>query len=274
MMKKIASHDNIDIFAPGNSRFSFLKSPYAAHRTFSAVDIYYGSFGSEAFSPVTGKVIDIRKFDSPTPFKNRDFPEYIIAIQQEKYVIKILHVEPEISEEDIVSKGDRIGNFIRNGYFIFWNDPVVHVEVRHPDDYLRASNNLCLKPSIEWNNLPYSGILEIDCRVKEINDKYALLSAPYETCGNLKGFPLKGGFLDGYVSTDRGSGFFGIIHQQGHSIPELLSIEITKDGSEIECAGISFCLNFRRPFIKVIPVSHGKRPFSPGDAIHIRIEVL
>ena len=136
ILKKIASHADVDIFAPDNSRFSFLKSPYAAHKTGSAVDIYYGDFGSVAFSPVDGKIIDVQSHDSPTPFKDWNTNEYVIAISQNKNVIKILHIKPDVTPGETISKGDKIGTFIHNGYFIFWNDPVMHVEVRQPEDYL------------------------------------------------------------------------------------------------------------------------------------------
>jgi ABC-type cobalamin/Fe3+-siderophores transport system ATPase subunit len=96
IVKKIAGHELIEIYAPDKSRFSFLKSPYAAHKTNSAVDIYHGSFGSEAVSPVDGKIIDIRSFDTPTPFKNIDSKEYLIAIKQGNHVIKILHIKPDV----------------------------------------------------------------------------------------------------------------------------------------------------------------------------------
>ena len=112
IMKKIASHSDVDIFAPRNSRFSFLKSPYAAHKTGSAVDIYYGDFGSDAFSPVDGRIIDIKSYDTPTPFKDWNSKEYVIAIRQHHHVIKILHIKPDVSPGDVISKGDKIGTFI------------------------------------------------------------------------------------------------------------------------------------------------------------------
>jgi hypothetical protein len=270
-MKKIASHDEIDVFAPERSRFSFLKSPYAAHRTHSAVDIYYGDFGSHALSPVDGEVIDIQSFDTPTPFKDRDFKEYVIAIRQGGYVIKILHVKPDVSLGDAVSKGDRIGTFIHNGYYTFWNDPAMHVEVRLPGDYLRASNNLQLVPNIEWNELPSDRNIEFECRVEEINKKYALLLAPYETCGDVRGFALDGGFLDGYISSME-DGFFGIVKPHGFFHPKV-SLEVTKDNSGIKCNGIAFCLSFREPGIKVIPLKYGDGFLSVGDKVCIKIEV-
>lgn len=271
-MKKIASHETIDIYAPDESRFSFLKSPYAAHKTNSAVDIYYGSFGDEAVSPVDGKIIDIRSYDTPTPFKNIDSKEYLITIEQGDHVIKILHIEPDVSIGEKILMGDRIGAFIKNGYFIFWNDPVMHVEVRKPDDYLRASNILKLTPAIDWNRVksPIPEVMDIKCRVEKINERYALLSAPYRTCGDVMGFSMDGGFIDGYVSSYQDD-FFGVIKPEGFTRPELSELEIISDGSKIGCGGIAFCLAFNEPRIKVIPQRYGEEYFSKGDEVHIRI---
>ena len=272
-MKKIATHNDVEIFAPDSSRFSFLKSPYAAHMTKSAVDIYYGSFGSDAVSPVDGKIIDIQSFDTPTPFKNRNSKEYVIAISQGSHVIKILHVKPRVSLGESISRGDDLGTFIKNGYFIFWNDPVMHVEVRRPDDYLRASNDLCLTPCIKWGELSSSRTLELDCRVEEINNKYSLLNSNYDTCGQVSGFAVNGGFLDGYIPLHHDGGFFGLIKPEGFSYPEVSELEIIRGDADVECAGIAFCLSFNEPRIKVIPQKYGDRIFSVGDRVKIRLRV-
>ncbi len=271
-MKKIASHGEIEIFAPDDSRFSFLKSPYAAHRTHSAVDIYYGDFGSIALSPVDGEVIDVRGFDTPTPFKDRDSKEYVIAIKQNEHVIKILHIKPDVSPGDAVSKGESIGTFIHNGYFIFWNDPVMHVEVRQPDDYLRATNNLQLVPDIEWGRLAAGRNIELECRVEKVNKRYALLRAPYETCGDIRGYAADGGFLDGYITSEN-DGFFGIIRPGGFSHPVETGLEVISDGTGIECSGIAFSLYFGEPSIKVIPLKYGDALFSECDEVRIIIRL-
>jgi len=271
-MKKIASHGEIDIFAPDKSGFSFLKSPYAAHKTHSAVDIYYGDFGSEALSPVDGEVIDVRSFDTPTPFKDRDSKEYVIAIRQDEHVIKILHLKPEVSPGDAVSKGDRIGTFIHNGYFIFWNDPVMHVEIRNLDDYLRASNNMRLTPDIKWSELPAGKTLDLECRVERTNKRYALLCAPSRACGDIGGFAMDCGFLDGYIPCSD-DGFFGIVKPDGFFHPRV-SLEVTKDGSEIICTGIAFRLSFIEPKIKLIPLKYGDGLVEVGEKIRIRLGVL
>ena len=273
-MKKIASHETIEIYAPDESRFSFLKSPYAAHKTNSAVDIYYGSFGGEALSPVDGKIIDIRSYDTPTPFKNKDSKEYLIAIARGDHAIKIIHIEPDVSIGQKISRGDRIGTFIKNGYFIFWNDPVMHVEVRKPHDYLRASNNLNLIPAIDWNRVPspIHKIMDLKCHVEDINERYAQLCAPYQTCGEVKGFSIDVGFIDGYVSSYPDD-FFGVINPEGFTRPKVTELEITSNGSKIKFGGIAFCLAFSEPWIKVIPQRYGEKLFSKGDEVRIRLGI-
>jgi len=165
-----------------------------------------------------------------------------------------------------------LGTFIKNGYFIFWNDPVMHIEVRKPWDYLRASNDLNLLPDIEWTTLSEGKTLEVDCWVEEVNKKYALLSAPYTTCGDVRGFATDGGgFLDGFISSNGDGGFFGTVKQQGFFHPVVSSLEISKDDSEIKCGGIAFCLSLKEPRIKVIPKKYGDKPISLGDKIHVKL---
>jgi hypothetical protein len=167
--------------------------------------------------------------------------------------------------------GDLLGTFIKNGYFIFCNGPVMHVEVRKPWDYLRASNNLNLLPDIEWTALPEGKTLEVDCMVKEVNKRYSLLSVPYITCGDARGFAIDGGFLDGFISLNGDCGFFGTVKKQGFFHPEVSSLEISKGDSEIKCSGVAFCLSLKNPRIKVIPGKYGDKPISLGDKIHVKL---
>ncbi len=273
-MKEIAGHNDVSIYAPDNSRFSFMKSPYAAHNTNSAVDIYSGCFGGKALSPVDGRIIDIRSFYTPTPFKEKDSKEYLIAIQQGKYVVKIIHIKPDVLPGDEISRGQSIGTYIKNGYFIFWNDAVMHVEVRDPNDYLRASNNFQLSPRIRWGSLPNGEISEFDCVVEEVKESYSLLCAPYRTCGEIGGFPIDTGFIDGYISSNKDGHFFGVLKPEGFFRPEVSVLEITKENKQVRCSGIAFCLSFNEPRIKFIPEKYGEKPLDPGDKIHIRFGIL
>ena len=147
----------------------------------------------------------------------------------------------------------------------------MHVEVRKPGDYLRASNNMRLIPNIEWSRLPSGKTLELECQVEETNKRYSLLTSDYHTCANVKGFALDNGFLDGYISHSS-DGFFGIVKPHGFFHP-MVSLEIKKDNSEIKCNGIAFCLSFREPRIKVIPLKYGDGQLCVGDKVQIKIEV-
>ncbi|MEA1864522.1 MAG: peptidase M23, partial [Euryarchaeota archaeon] len=140
-MKLAASYGDIRLMAPDDAAVSFFKSPFAAHETGSAVDIAYGDFGSPASSPVDGVIVDIREFETPTPFRDRNFKEYLTAVRCGELIVRILHVKPDLGIGDHVRTGEDIGTFIRSGYFYFWNFSHLHVEVRMPDDYLRATSN-------------------------------------------------------------------------------------------------------------------------------------
>ncbi len=154
-----------------------------------------------------------------------------------------------------------------------WNDPLMHVEVRRPGDYLRASNNLRLTPGIRWSRLSSCRTIELECRVEEINKRYSLLRTNYDTCGDVRGFAVDGGFLDGYITQDTECGFSGIIKPQGYFHPGISILEITAGGSEVKCSGIAFCLSLNEPMIKVIPEKYGDRLLSPGDRVRIRLGV-
>ncbi len=115
--------------------------------------------------------------------------------------------------------------------------------------------------------------MEFNCYVEDVNNRYSLISAPYETCGDIKGFGIDGGFLDGYISSNHDDGFFGIIKQQGFFHSEAMSIEVTKDDSKIECGGVAFCLSFDEPMIKVIPKKYGDRLLSADDDVNIKLAI-
>ena len=95
-MKLAASYGDIRLMAPDDAAASFFKSPFRAHETGSAVDIAYGDFGSPASSPVDGVIVDIREFETPTPFRDRNFKEYLTAVRCGRLIVRILHVKPDL----------------------------------------------------------------------------------------------------------------------------------------------------------------------------------
>ncbi len=114
-------------------------------------------------------------------------------------------------------------------------------------------------------------IIELDCRVEKVKNSYSLLCAPYDSCGEVRGFAVDGGFIDGYISSDHEGGFYGIIKPEGFCHPVALELEIKNEGEDMECAGVAFCLSFSEPRIKVIPRKYGDKPLSEGDMVRIRL---
>jgi hypothetical protein len=288
-MIHIAECKGVKIFAPICGKFSFFKSPFAAHTSLSAVDIYPGGdFGDMAPSPVEGTVIDIREYSTPTPFIEQDFIEYITAIKQGDSVVKILHIKPTVTIGDTISVGDPFGTLIHNGYFYFWNDPAMHVEVRKTGDYIRASNHNPLITSIDFSSPDYSLKSEIHCKVVFCNERYALLKGRYEG-QDVKGFELGGCLLDGLipVGSVNSIDYFGLI---GKCVPvpyiksagnrfmissHHLKASIVSDvcNKHVDCLALGFSLFFSEPTIKVIPLTYDQKHFNVEDEVTIRMSL-
>lgn len=288
-MIPIAECRGVEIFAPISGKVSFFKSPFAAHTSLSAVDIYPGGdFGDMAPSPVEGTVIDIREYSTPTPFIERDFVEYITAIKQGDSVVKILHIKPAVTIGDTISVGDPLGTLIHNGYFYFWNDPPMHVEVRKAGDYIRASNHNPLITSISFFSPDSSLESEIHCKVVFCDERYALLKGEYEG-QDVKGFELGGCLLDGLVPVGSVDSidYFGLIGEyvpvpyvksagnrfmiSSHNVKaSIVSDALNK---HVDCMALGFSLFFLEPTIKVIPLTYGQKLFNIEDEVIIKMSL-
>ncbi len=285
--------------APDDAMLSFFKSPFAAHETGSAVDIAYGDFGEGALSPVDGVVVDIREFDTPTPFKDRDFKEYLTAIRCGEFIVKILHVKPSVEIGDRVRCGEEFGTFIKSGYFYFWNFSHLHVEVRMPDDYLRASNNMPLDipvgavSSSKYGRGDGDGIsdaFEFSGEVVFSDERYALIDCPdHSSGGDLNGYSANGYLLDGFIPADEHALHrFGLIGNGDNELPfdsfrsignshmvhssgvDLKVYE--KGGHKLLVAGASFILFFGNPLIKLIPTRYGEYLPQCGEQVCVQIK--
>lgn len=286
-MLPVASARGVDIFCPENGKFAFLKSPFAAHTSLSAVDIYSGgTFGDIAPSPVEGEVIDIRGYTSPTPFKDRDFKEYIVAIRQDDSVVKILHSKPVVDVGDVVDVGEPLGILIKNGYFYFWNEPPLHVEVRNVGDYIRASNDNPLLTKFSFSGYNSSMESNMTCRVVFCNEKYALLKGNYGGDG-VKGYELGGCLLDGIIPLGDWDAidYFGLV---GTEVPvpcmksagnrymisaKYVTASMTAE-KPVNCRALGFSLSFCEPTIKLIPLKYGEKLFEVGDCVNIKLNLL
>lgn len=297
-LEPVAQSRSVTIFAPTTGKFSFLKSPFAAHTTLSAIDIYPGGgFGDMAPSPVDGTVIDIREYLTPTPFRSRDFREYITAIRQGDSVVRILHVKPAVKVGDTISAGDPLGTLIHNGYFYFWNDPPLHIEIRQQGDYIRASNNNPLTPCFGFSTTDSSLESILPCRVVFSDERFALLEGPYEG-QEVKGYRLGGCLLDGLVPVAQVDDidYFGLIglHPPCSVIRStgnryMVSTDRVKaeiqagvqgkvhntslKRGHIDCLALAFSLSHLAPAIKVIPKQYGQNLFRVGDEVIVRLSL-
>ena len=286
LMQPIATCNGVDIFAPQTSKFSFFKSPFAAHASLSAVDIYPGGdFGDMAPSPVWGKVIDIREYPTPTPFPGRNFREYLTAIKQGDSVVKILHMKPVVTMGDTLCVGDPLGTLIHNGYFYFWNDPPLHVEVRDKHDYLRASNHNPLITSFGFSTPDTSCESELYCTVVFCDKRYALLKGTYDGLV-VRGFYLGGCLLDGLIPVGAVDAidYFGLIGEcspvsyiksagnrfmvSTKNVQATVTVE-----KHVQCLALGFSLSLQEPTIKVIPLQYGQKLFEVGDNVKVTISL-
>lgn len=306
-MKLAAKYQDIRLMAPDDAMISFFKSPFAAHETGSAVDIVYGDFSKGAHSPVDGVVVDIREFDTPTPFKDRDFKEYLTAIRCGEFIVKILHVKPSVEIGDRVRCGEEFGTFIKSGYFYFWNFSHLHVEVRMPDDYLRASNNMSLDipvgtviPSKNGGEGEGEGegrindAFEFSGEVVFSDKRYALIDCPdHSSGGDLNGYSANGYLLDGFIPADEHALHrFGLIGNGENNQSSELPFDSFKSignshmvhsssvdlkvfdggGHKLPVAGASFILFFGNPLIKLIPTRYGEYLPQCGEQVCIQIK--
>ena len=161
----VAGVDGVNVHCPVEGRYAFYNSPYPAHRLSTGIDIYSGAgFGDTAGSPVSGRVILVRKVRAPKTrrFKDHGHDTVILLESRENpgRVIKVLHVEPSVREGDALETGQTLGTLIRSGYFGYSTAPHIHLEVRSPGDPLRARGGLRLERLQEIGNVPELGSLE------------------------------------------------------------------------------------------------------------------
>ena len=140
----VAGTLGVKIYAPNRSYVSFCSSPYPAHRACAALDIYPvgAKFNDEVACPVNGTVRDVKKYCSPSPFPNKPpLYEYLTLIESAEnpsVYVKIIHACPKVEVGKRVGVGEKNAVLIHSGYYPFWVEPHIHVELRDPNNSLRA----------------------------------------------------------------------------------------------------------------------------------------
>jgi hypothetical protein len=191
-------------------RFSLYNSPYVAHDTGSAIDLYPGSETDPvdtAPSPVGGEVIDTRTVEAPSQPYAAD-EDHLILVDTGEYVARLLHVKPGVEPGDRVSVGDTLGTLVRAGFFAPWVPNHIHLGFRARDaNPYRASGSLRIEVDTEITRVPWDGT----GTVVAAGDTWVRLDAPDHPAPgeSFAGLESGGGVLDGGFPHYDGGGLLG-----------------------------------------------------------------
>jgi hypothetical protein len=285
VVKAIAEACGIEIFAQKGQDYSFFSSPYQAHRDYAAIDIRAGkNFGCEILSPVSGIVLKVLSYESPTP-TGTALPEHLIMLKKGGHVARMMHVAPMVSAGDVIHVGDVIGRSIANGFFAYWNDPTVHVEIRRENDYIRAKGGIELKP------LEEARAVEVRRKTKKLSGIVTAASSHNVTVKLENAYEAKAGetrvHLDGTTNIDYAGiiGRFPVgepVYLNGTKIGEItcsgsyastyrnLQVNVLVNG--IRFAGLAFTND--RMTIRLLPERYGDTGLKKGDKAVVHISVI
>ena len=290
-MKPVACSEGVTVYCPENSKFSFFNSPYPAHTMCSAVDIYSGSvFGGAAPSPVHGKVVEIRKVKCPEQSFECSSFDYVILLQSSENLrrVKILHVEPTVKVGYVVKPGDQLGFLLRSGFFNFWTEPHIHIEVRNPSDAIRARGGLKFERLMAIENFETEPE-ELRGVVFESTREYSLL-ALHGTFNH--GIPVRVGeemgLLDGGIPHYKWFGVHMSTQPPLNSVVKLCGAKIGivkalySKMCVAQCSDLTFKVNGKpvdlgfylhlsKPLVKIIPKNIGELKLEKFEEVSITI---
>ena len=157
--------------------FSLYNSPYPAHDTGCAIDLYPGGGRDRAVpapSPVAGTVTHVRTVRAP-PKAYAAADDHLIVVDTGDRLARVLHVDPTVDSGDVVAVGDSLGPLVRSGYFAPWVDNHVHLGFRPADGHpLRATGSLPIEPAVDVVALLWDGT----GTVVETAETFVRLDAP------------------------------------------------------------------------------------------------
>ena len=289
----VAGVDGVNVHCPSEGRYAFYNSPYPAHRLSTGIDIYPGKgFGEVACSPVSGRVILVRKVRAPKARRFRDHGhDTVILLESSENpgrVIKLLHVEPSVREGDVLETGQTLGTLIRSGYFGYSTAPHIHLEVRSPGDPLRARGGLRFERLQEIGHA--SELRSLEGFVHRSAAEYAEIEI---SGASQVGLQCEAGGATGVL--DGGIPYYGWLGVHTDATPHsegsvnLCGIEIAdiSEAGPLGCVatcrdfsltvgeervGLSTCLYPRGdPRFFLIPLSHGGLSLEPGAQFSIEI---
>ena len=178
-MDIVASSEDVGIYCSRDHRISFFNSPYLAHHCYTALDLYpKRGFGDAALSPARGVVTKVRQVKCPKGkyFESSGF-DYVIlmkSLENSERLIKVLHVIPTVKIGELVEPGQDLGFLLRSGYFNFWTEPHIHVEVRNFSDPIRARGGFKIKRITRIDEA--DPVKDLKGTAIEVRPEYSLIS--------------------------------------------------------------------------------------------------
>ncbi|MXR40172.1 hypothetical protein GRX01_02210 [Halobaculum sp. WSA2] len=271
--------------------FSLYNSPYPAHDSACAVDLYPES--NAGLSPVAGEVLDTRTVGCP----DREYAvdhDHLIVIDAGDHVARVLHVDPAVKAGDRVAVGDPLGEMVRSGFFGRWVDNHVHLEFReHGRNPYRASGSLPLVADADVTALPWDGT----GTVVETGPSHAVLDAPtapptdgvaadFTAVTTDDGRPLDGGLahytgggvLDGDIDGDGGTdgepvSFLGdeVGDRTGRHV-DWADVDVLANGERITGLSLFAARADAAAGVKLVTRPEAGDPtFAVGDEVDVRI---
>ena len=179
----VAEVKDVTVYAPKMGFISFYNSPYYPHTSGTAIDIYVPSRSYDFVpSPVEGRVKKIYGFKPPRsglfPIPEREHLLILESRGSTTLYTRLLHVAPSVKVGNRISVGDELGLLIRSGFFNFWTDPHIHVDVRCDGILLRAKGSLPLSPFSDGDEVQdFKGDVFEGLEAASVTGDYTLLKA-------------------------------------------------------------------------------------------------
>jgi hypothetical protein len=292
-MVRVAESMGVGVHCPREGRFSLFNSPYPGHRLKSGIDVYPSlGFGGDAPSPVEGDVLKVRRVKAP---RGRGFADagydvvtLLRPVDNPGVVVKILHVDTRLSVGDHVELGDCLGTLLRSGYYGWGTSPHIHLEVREPQDPLRARGGHAIH--VLHGFADAEPVTEIAGEVVWTQPEYALVRLGTRGAGLTGELGGEPGVVDGGIPYYGWLGFhterptLGAVRLLGSPIADVKEVKdraavadtrvfsFTLDGEPL--LGLSLYLTPRPgPIVKVLPRKIGGLSLSPGDEAAVELRV-
>ena len=293
-MVHIVESMGVRLHCPVTGRYAFYNSPYPSHKENASVDIYPDDeFGGEAPSPVDGEVVLIRSVKAPLGhgFTASDHDTVVLIRNSENpgTVTKLLHVDPLLEVGDSVSVGEPVGTTLRSGYYGWGTSPHIHVDVRNPDDPIRARGGYNLNMIETPSPKPLE---EIVGEVIHLQPEFVFIrlkKGDMGLAGTVNGEPA---ILDGGIP------YYGWLGAHLRDPPSSGTIELTgvpiaditqsfKHSCKADCRKFQFTANKKpimgisltiwpnqSPLVKLYPSTIGKLALNLGDLVEVELNQL